>query len=249
MCLTTLERLESLTLRCSLNDYHYERFPEDTKPLVIGGLEAISSTLTRLTVYAITTWIWPVHSLRHLQELELLLPMSIDEFGAILEECSVLQALTLDIGPSTTSTFASKAFQAHPDALPHLAAFKLLRGYFYGGASVPVARFLQNKKSLRRLDIDCGGYADAQGAAAGSGGFPLSILQVVAHGLPALEVLGLTVFRTRLEAADISVLGRHIPLSRVTALMIRFEVGVDLGYGSSEWIPEWDSMVRAQCSI
>lgn len=246
MCLTPFERLESLTLRCPLDDYSYGVVSEDPKPLVIEGLETITGPLTRLTVYAMDTWIWPVHSLRHLQELELLLPISADEFGTILQEFSVLQALTLDLG---TTTFASQAFQAHPDALPHLAAFKLLRGYFYGGASVPVARFLQNKKSLRRLDIDCGGYADAQGAAAGSGGFPLSILQVVAHGLPALEVLGLTVFRTRLEAADISVLGRHIPLSRVTALMIRFEVGVDLGYGSSEWIPEWDSMVRAQCSI
>ncbi len=171
-----------------------------------------------------------MRSLIHLQELEVLLPWCLDGFESILTQCNDLRSITLDLQNRSEPRFI-QALQSHPTAFPHLAAFKLLDARIDRQQRVTLALFLQSKKQLRLLDLDCGKDEVEEG------GLALPLLEVLQQ-LPGLQVLGLSV-RTphtgmSFHGVNISFLGRYIP-RQLSALMLRLGQGVDQSGSSQEW--------------
>ncbi|RPD72687.1 hypothetical protein L226DRAFT_536873 [Lentinus tigrinus ALCF2SS1-7] len=214
-CLTKFTRLQTLALHRP-NQYGVDVYTGGSDSVYISEVvKANQDTLKSLSLYGNAAWKCPVGSLLHLQELELILPVSGADFALILTQCADLRYLTLNISLGFNIELID-VLESHSAALPHLTAFKLLNANIPERLAASLATFLQNKKSLRMLDLAC--KTDH------GGGVALPLLEVLPQ-LPALDVLGLTRVMSgdEMEGAEIDLLGRYIP-ECVSALMLRLDV-------------------------
>lgn len=232
-----LQPLQALTLHRPDDECDALLLSGSAQVPIAAAVEANEETLTRLTLYGDGIWDCPLRSLLRLQELELILPISLNGFEHVMAQCAELRYLTLDL--KSGSRHFVRMVQAHPTTLPLLTAFKLLGTNADDAGSIALADFLRDKKNLRMLDF--GWLRNEEVVEDGpEGGLPLPLLEVLPQ-LPALEVLGLTVARNRLTPATIRFLAQYIP-PQLSALMLRLESRVFFEVnGAAE---EWTNLVR-----
>ncbi|TFK88952.1 hypothetical protein K466DRAFT_519869 [Polyporus arcularius HHB13444] len=237
-----LQPLQALTLHRPDDECDALLLSGSAQVPIAAAVEANEETLTRLTLYGDGIWDCPLRSLLRLQELELILPISLNGFEHVMAQCAELRYLTLDL--KSGSRHFVRMVQAHPTTLPLLTAFKLLGTNADDAGSIALADFLRDKKNLRMLDF--GWLRNEEVVEDGpEGGLPLPLLEVLPQ-LPALEVLGLTVARNRLTPATIRFLAQYIP-PQLSALMLRLESRVFFEVnGAAE---EWTDLVAKLTSL
>ena len=214
-------------------------------PLIHTAISANSNTLSRLSIRGEP--IWGCQSLWLLQELELIMSNDVGDFSSILHHCASLRNLSIvyydhAIQPPTMLVLP-------PTALPELISFKLFvrhdkeirRSHCTIPIAEMIAKFLEEKKKLRRLDVYRRAYDE-----------PVDPLLAVLPTLPALEVLGLdipsTFFNSPLSLhprTDMRILDQQIP-EKVSALMIRgpYTIQGTVEDLTSQEQQQWVNLVR-----
>ena len=182
-------------------------------PTIRAVIEANATTLRAL---ALTGDVWaqwpPTPSFANLAELDLVCIESSSELGDIFAHCTRLRSFTLiyaeiDVIP---------VLVAHPRALPNLDSFKIWAVDYTGDDVAVLARFLQSKKRLRRMDVMV--RTDAQWLVADNLLLLTPVLEILPK-LPELQVVGLSVRVASLEKEHLQELDVHLPDS-LTALLI-----------------------------
>ncbi|TFK78135.1 hypothetical protein K466DRAFT_571031 [Polyporus arcularius HHB13444] len=138
-CLAKFTSLQTLALHT----------PEREQPSTFSLAQVVADPLSGLALWGHDVRLTTVHTVRHLQELELLEPRSLEGFEAILAQCDALLSLTLD---QPDEAFFG-ALRARPHSVPQLTALKLLSmRSLEDSHATALVDFLEGKP-LRMVDL------------------------------------------------------------------------------------------------
>lgn len=208
-----LPRLKSITLSNDVRPTGEHIEKSNVKDAYHALMEATRDSLTELSIVGGLVWDSPIHTLRDVTHLHLELPVPLSNIDLLFRHSAGLQSLTLICGV-VEDTGLWTVLMEHASALPGLTSFKL---HISPNTTVTESMatvlfdFLQQKKSLRRLDIAAGaGWTHRE---------TTPVLERISK-LQSLEVLGVDLQYHSLGWRHLEDLLRLIPHG-ITALRIK----------------------------
>ncbi|EJF64849.1 hypothetical protein DICSQDRAFT_167001 [Dichomitus squalens LYAD-421 SS1] len=207
----------------------------DEPSLIRDVLEANANTLRALRLAGETCdQCLPMPSFASLAELDIVGIQGHEELGELFAHCTHLRALSL------VFTYAEDVLipvlRAQPKALPDLDSFKIWSVDYSGDDLAVLARFLQKKKRLRRMDVMV--RVDARWLAADTALLITPILEIMPK-LRELQVVGLSVRVASLQKEHIQDLEVYLP-DNLTALLIWVNISSS-SVPADEWIELFNS--------
>lgn len=176
-----------------------------------------ANTGTLRTLRGLSDEVWaqlpPLSNFAHLHELEIVAIQSYDGLHALFEHCAALHAFTL----LHATQELIPVLHNHPQALPDLDSFKIWGVHYTVDDITVLAKFVRQKRHLRRLDVMVRTYTHRRRTEDPSP--VLMPLLEILNTLPDLRILGLSFRVTSPEGDHVRYLEAHLP-KNLTALLV-----------------------------